>query len=204
MIAVIDYGAGNLHSVTNALDFIGCEHTITNNKNEILNADGAILPGVGAFGDALVNMSAFNTEEIIKEFLETGKPMLGICLGLQLLFEESEESPEKKGLSILKGRVKKFEKTFDGMKIPHIGWNSLNIKSDNGIFSGIEQGSYFYFVHSYYVCSDDKNAVSATCNYGIEFDCAVQKNNLIATQFHPEKSGAVGLKVLNNFVKMTR
>ena len=201
MIAIIDYGAGNLQSVKKAFDFIGAESVITDNP-EIINAcDRILLPGVGSFGDAMDSMAKSGLVETVKQNALSGKPFLGICLGLQLLFEESEESPGVKGLGIFKGKIKKFSSDM-GLKIPHIGWNSLEIKQKDGIFKNIPENSYVYFVHSYYLHAEDKNDIATVTKYGIDFHSAVGKNNIFATQFHPEKSGDVGLQVLRNFASM--
>ena len=201
MIAIIDYGAGNLQSVKKALDFIGAENIITDDPKVILSADKVLLPGVGSFGDAMDSMHKSGLVETIKECALSGKPFLGICLGLQLLFEESEESPGIKGLGIFKGKIKKFSSDM-GLKIPHIGWNSLNIKQNDTIFKGIPENSYVYFVHSYYLHAEDEKDIATVTNYGIDFHSAVGKGNIFATQFHPEKSGDVGLKILRNFASM--
>ena len=201
MIAIIDYGAGNLQSVKKALDFIGAENVITNDPKTILSADKILLPGVGSFGDAMDSMAKSGLVEIVKECALSGKPFLGICLGLQLLFEESEESPEVKGLGIFKGKIKRFPNDM-GLKIPHIGWNSLEIKQKDGIFKDIPENAYVYFVHSYYLHAEDENDIATVTNYGIDFHSAVGKNNVFATQFHPEKSGDVGLQILRNFASM--
>ncbi len=201
MIAIIDYGAGNLQSVKKAFDFIGAESVITDNP-EIINAcDRILLPGVGSFGDAMNSMTEKGLVETVKQNALSGKPFLGICLGLQLLFEESEESPGVQGLGIFKGKIKKFSSDM-GLKIPHIGWNSLEIKQKDGIFKGVSENSYVYFVHSYYLHAEDENDIACVTNYGIDFHSAVGKNNVFATQFHPEKSGDVGLQILKNFASM--
>ncbi len=201
MIAIIDYGAGNLQSVKKALDFIGAESVITDNP-EIINAcDKILLPGVGSFGDAMDSMNKKGLVETVKTNALSGKPFLGICLGLQLLFEESEETPNVKGLGIFKGKIKKFPNDI-GLKIPHIGWNSLEIRQTDTIFKDVPENSYVYFVHSYYLQADDENDVATVTNYGIDFHSAVGKNNIFATQFHPEKSGEVGLQILRNFANM--
>ena len=201
MIAIIDYGAGNLQSVKKALDFIGAENVITNDPKTILSADKILLPGVGSFGDAMDSMAKSGLVEIVKECALSGKTFLGICLGLQLLFEESEESPGVKGLGIFKGKIKRFPNDI-GLKIPHIGWNSLEIKQKDGIFKDIPENAYVYFVHSYYLHAEDENDIATITNYGIDFHSAVGKNNVFATQFHPEKSGDVGLQILRNFASM--
>lgn len=200
MIAIIDYGAGNLMSVQKALDFIGCQSIITDDRNKILSADGVILPGVGSFGDCMDSMRKKELDKAAIEAAQSGKPFLGICLGLQLLFESSEESPDVPGLGILKGKVKRIP-SAQGLKVPHMGWNSLTVKQSDGIFEGIKENAYVYFVHSYYLDAADKAQVAAITEYGITLDVAVQTGNLFATQFHPEKSGDVGLQILRNFSK---
>lgn len=204
MIAIIDYGAGNIQSVYKALKFIGADCKVTGDKDEILNADGAILPGVGSFGDAMDTMTKRGIKDTIIEYTKCGKPFLGICLGLQLLFPESEETPGVKGLDIFKGTITKIPNQNRTLKIPHMGWNNISIKQKNGIFKDIEGEPYVYFVHSFYLKAQDKDIVAATTQYGVEIDAAVQKGNIIATQFHPEKSGEVGLKMLKNFVEMVK
>ena len=201
MIAIIDYGAGNLQSVKKALDFIGAESVITDNIETINACDKILLPGVGSFGDAMDSMTQKDLVDTVKQNAMSGKPFLGICLGLQLLFEESEESPGVKGLGIFKGKIKKFSPDM-GLKIPHIGWNSLEIKQKDTLFKGIPENSYVYFVHSYYLHAEDENEIATVTNYGIDFHSAVGKNNIFATQFHPEKSGDVGLQILRNFASM--
>lgn len=203
MIAIIDYDAGNIQSVKNALKFIECDFKVTKDKNEIMNCDGAILPGVGSFGDAMDNMNKAGVTEIIKEFITTGKPLLGICLGLQLMFPGSEESAGVEGLNLFEGDVTRIP-NGDGLKIPHIGWNSIKILNKDGIFKGIEDEPYVYFVHSYYLNAKNKDIVSAQTEYGVTIDAAITYKNVTATQFHPEKSGEVGLKMLRNFVQMCK
>ena len=201
MIAIIDYGAGNLQSVKKAFDFIGAESVITDNPETINACDKILLPGVGSFGDAMDSMTQKGLVETVKQNAMSGKPFLGICLGLQLLFEESEESPGVNGLGIFKGKIKKFSPDM-GLKIPHIGWNSLEIKQKGTLFKDIPENSYVYFVHSYYLHAEDENEIATVTNYGIDFHSAVGKNNIFATQFHPEKSGDVGLQILRNFASM--
>lgn len=201
MIAIIDYGAGNLQSVKKAFDFIGAESVITDNPETINACDKILLPGVGSFGDAMDSMNKNGLVETVKQNALSGKPFLGICLGLQLLFEESEESPGVKGLGVFKGKIKKFSQDM-GLKIPHIGWNSLEIKQKDTLFKGIPENSYVYFVHSYYLHAEDENEIATVTNYGIDFHSAVGKDNIFATQFHPEKSGDVGLQILRNFASM--
>lgn len=198
MIAIIDYGAGNIQSVSKALAHIGCEAFITRDKDKILKADGAVLPGVGSFGDTMDTMTEYGIKDTVIEYAKSGKPFLGICLGLQLLFPKSEESPEAEGLGIFDGSITKIP-SGEGLKIPHIGWNSLNIKKSDGLFKGIGKNPYVYFVHSYFLNASDKSIVSAQTEYGVTIDAAVEKGNVFATQFHPEKSGETGLKILRNF-----
>ena len=198
MIAIIDYGAGNIQSVSKALAHIGCEAFITRDKDKILKADGAVLPGVGSFGDTMDTMIEYGIKDTVIEYAKSGKPFLGICLGLQLLFPKSEESPDANGLSIFDGSITKIP-SGEGLKIPHIGWNSLDIKKNDGLFKGIGKNPYVYFVHSYFLNASDKSIVSAQTEYGVTIDAAVEKGNVFATQFHPEKSGETGLKILRNF-----
>lgn len=199
MIAIIDYGAGNLSSVKKALDYLGAESEITQDGDKILSSSHIILPGVGSFADAMASMEERGLVEVVKEAAET-KRFLGICLGLQLLFESSEESPGVRGLGILPGKIVTIPKS-DGLKVPHIGWNSVSLKQIGGIFSGIDDESYFYFVHSYYLKGAGEDTVAAVTQYGTEIECAVQRGRLAAVQFHPEKSSTAGLKLLKNFVE---
>lgn len=197
MITVIDYGAGNLKSVEKAIKFIGCDCEITNDINKIENAKKLILPGVGSFGAAMDKLKATGIDQAIKNAVQKEIPLFGICLGLQLLFDYSEEG-NCEGLGILKGKIVKIPDK--GLKVPQIGWNTLSI-SGGDIFKGIDDGSYVYFVHSYYLDATDKSIVTATVDYATTLDVAVQCGNVHATQFHPEKSGEVGLKILENFVR---
>lgn len=199
MVSIIDYGAGNLMSVKKALDFIGAESEITADKDKIKNASHVILPGVGSFGDAMASMAERGLVDTVREAALSGKPFLGICLGLQLLFAESDESPAVPGLGVLDGKISLIPKN-DGLKVPHMGWNSVEIKQNSGIFKGIPNGSYFYFVHSFYLNGANVDEVAGTTQYGTEIQCAVEKGNLCATQFHPEKSGEIGLMLLKNFL----
>lgn len=199
MVAIIDYGAGNLSSVKKALDYLGAENEITQDREKILSATHIILPGVGSFEDAMNSMEERGLVDVVKEAAASGKPFLGICLGLQLLFESSEESPGAEGLGILKGKIVEIPKNT-GLKVPHMGWNSITVKQKDGIFKDIDDESYFYFVHSYYLKDAEEDVVAATTEYGVSIQCAVQKGNLCATQFHPEKSSKVGLKLLENFL----
>lgn len=203
MVAIIDYGAGNILSVQKALNYIGCENRVTSDAAEILSANGAILPGVGSFGDAMNHLDASGLIDAVKEFTDSGKPFLGICLGLQVLFERSEESEGVQGLSILEGEVKRFPNDM-GLKIPHIGWNSIEYNGECPIFKGLPQNPYVYFVHSYYLNAHNEDVVSTTADYGIKFHAAAWRGNIFATQFHPEKSGSVGLQILRNFVDLTK
>lgn len=202
MITVIDYGVGNLFSVEKALTAVGAKVIVTNDADAIKNADKLVLPGVGAFGDCMRELEKTGLVEVIKEEVANKKPLFGICVGLQLLFEESEESPNVSGLGILKGKIAKID--AKGQKLPHIGWNSLDIanaKRDIDIFKGLNENSYVYFVHSYHA-KPSEAIISASTIYGEKVTAAVAKDNVVATQFHPEKSGDVGLKILENFVKM--
>ncbi len=199
MIAIIDYGAGNLQSVKKALDFLGCDSVITSDSAVIDSASHVILPGVGSFGDAMDSIRERGLEDTIKRSADGSKPFLGICLGLQLLFEKSDESPGVQGLGIFDGSITLIPNT--GLKVPHMGWNSLDINQKNGVFEGIDDGTYFYFVHSYYLGNAGSEVVAATTEYGTHIQCAVQHGKVAATQFHPEKSGEAGLKLLTNFVK---
>lgn len=201
MIAIIDYDAGNIKSVEKAINYLGSECTITRDKDAILNADGVILPGVGSFGDAMGKLENYGLVPVIKEVAKRGIPFIGICLGLQLLFDESEESPGVKGLSLLKGKIKRFPNDA-GLKVPQIGWNSLKYDNPGRLFEGISEGAYVYFVHSYYLEAEDKNIVKASSQYGVNFHASVESGNIFACQFHPEKSSDVGLKILSNFLKI--
>ena len=201
MISIIDYGAGNLHSVKNALDFLGVQSIITDDSEKILGADKVILPGVGAFGNAMEALNGKGLTDVIKKVVEAGKPILGICLGMQLFFEESEETPGVQGIGVLKGRFVKIPKK-DGLKIPHMGWNSLEISGDSRILKDIGDEPYVYFVHSYYLEPEDCKVVSAYTEYGKKLAVAAEWGNIFATQFHPEKSGDTGLKILKNFIEL--
>lgn len=200
MVAIIDYGAGNLSSVKKALDYLGAESEITQDKDKILSASHIILPGVGSFGDAMASMNERGLVDTVKKVAKE-KYFLGICLGLQLLFESSDESPNVEGLGILNGKIISIPKD-NGLKVPHIGWNSVSLKQKDGIFKNIDDESYFYFVHSFYLDGADKDVVAGVTNYGVEIECAIQKGKLCATQFHPEKSSKVGLALLKNFLEM--
>ena len=203
MIAIIDYDAGNIKSVEKALNYLGEEVKITRNREEILAADGVILPGVGAFGDAMEKLHTYGLVEVIREVAAQGKPFLGICLGLQLLFESSEETPGVEGLHLLDGRIKRIPAT-DDLKIPHIGWNDLTFPVQGRLFRGVEEHPYVYFVHSYYLEAADPSIVTATTEYGTLIHASVEQGNIFACQFHPEKSSRVGRKILQNFVTITK
>ena len=199
MIAVIDYDAGNIKSVEKALQYLGQDVRITRDAEEILSADRVILPGVGAFGDAMEKLSGYGLTDVIKKYTGSGKPFLGICLGLQLIFDESEESQGVKGLGLVPGRIRRIP-DGPGRKVPQIGWNDIKTNPDSRLFRGIADGSYVYFVHSYYLDAADKSVVAATTEYGVKIDAAVEAGNIYACQFHPEKSSKVGLEILKNFL----
>lgn len=201
MIAIIDYGAGNLQSVAKAMAFIGHPAEVTGDPEKLLRAERAILPGVGSFGDAMNALRKAGMEEPIVEFARSGRPLLGICLGMQLLFEGSEESPGIKGLGLLEGEISRIP-AGPGLKIPHIGWNSLRIRQQSGLFEGLAGEPYVYFVHSYYLHAKDRSVVSSQTDYGVAIDASIASGNLHATQFHPEKSGRAGLQMLRNFMKV--
>ncbi len=202
MIAIIDYGVGNLASVNKAFTFIGVDSVITSRPDEILAAEKVVLPGVGAFADAMSSLEKSNMLSVIRQVAAKGTPLLGICLGMQLLFDYSTEGGERvPGLGLLKGSITQFPLDM-GLKVPHMGWNSLSIKQTDGLFKGIREHSYVYFVHSYYLTAQDSSEVAAACSYGITYDAAVAKGNIMGTQFHPEKSGEVGLNILRNFAAL--
>ena len=201
MIAIIDYDAGNIKSVEKALQYLGQETVLTREPEVILNAERAVLPGVGAFGDAMEKLRGYGLEPVIRDFVATGKPFLGICLGLQLLFSESEESPGVKGLGLLPGRIRRIPEG-EGRKVPQIGWNDISIRPDSRLFAGVRDHSYVYFVHSYYLEAERPEDVAATTEYGALIHAAVESGNVFACQFHPEKSSDVGLKILKNFISL--
>lgn len=203
MIAIIDYDAGNIKSVEKALLFLGAEVVLTRDAGEILRADHIILPGVGAFGDAMEKLHRYGLVEVIREAAGRGIPFLGICLGLQLMFESSEESPGVEGLSLLPGKIVKIPAEA-GLKIPHIGWNSLTYPNPGRLFKGIPESSYVYFVHSYYLKAKEASIVTAATEYGTVIHASVEKGNIFACQFHPEKSSEVGLTILKNFISINR
>lgn len=201
MVVIIDYDAGNIKSVEKALRYLGEEVIVTRDKDTILHAEKVILPGVGAFEDAMNKIRMYELEEVIKAVIQKGTPFLGICLGLQLLFESSEEGAKTKGLGILPGKIIRIPET-DGLKVPHMGWNSLHFPKKSVLFAGISEESYVYFVHSYYLKAGDESIVAATTEYGTCIHAAVEKDNVFACQFHPEKSSAVGLQILKNFIRI--
>ena len=203
MIAIIDYDAGNIKSVQKAIEYLGEDVIITRDPEVILNASRVILPGVGAFGDAMEKLHKYNLVDVIKEVVKREIPFLGICLGLQLLFEKSDETPGVQGLGILKGEIKRIPDNGE-LKIPHIGWNSLSYPNKGRLYEGISEESYVYFVHSYYLDAEDKNIVVATTEYGTTIHASVEQGNVFACQFHPEKSSSVGLKILDNFLKISK
>lgn len=199
MIAIIDYGVGNLFSLRCSLKKIGVDSIVTNNKEDIKNASNLILPGVGAFGDAAEKLEQTGLTPVIKEVVADGKPLLGICLGMQMLFDKSYEYGEHKGLGLIKGEVRPLAGQIKELKIPHMGWNSLQFKNGkSGLFKYIDEGDYVYFVHSYYAKCQEQSLI-ATSDYGIEVAAAVSNKNVYGTQFHPEKSGNIGLKILQAF-----
>ena len=201
MIGIIDYDAGNLRSVEKALQYLGKETIVTRDPEQIRKADKVILPGVGAFGDAMKKLQEYHLDTLIHEIADSGKPLLGICLGLQLLFEESEESPGVEGLGILEGKIRRIPEG-EGLKVPHIGWNSLHLEHNGRLFRNIPENSYVYFVHSYYLEAKDPEIVKASTEYGVHIHASVEKNNLFACQFHPEKSSETGLQILKNFAEL--
>lgn len=201
MIAIIDYDAGNIKSVEKAVIKLGYDCVITRDKQILESADKLILPGVGSFKDAMDNLDSYGLTEEIKELvLKKQKPILGICLGLQLMFDSSEESEGVEGLGLLKGKIVRIPEG-EGRKIPHMGWNSLAFPKKSVLFDGIDEGSFVYFVHSYYLQSEDKSIVAATCEYGEMIEASVECGNIFATQFHPEKSSSVGMRILKNYLE---
>lgn len=201
MVAVIDYDAGNIKSVENALVSFGQEAVVTREKSVILSADHVILPGVGAFGDAMEKLHRYDLVDILRTVATQGTPFLGICLGLQLMFDSSEESEGVEGLGILPGKVCRIPEGQE-LKIPHIGWNSLQYPHAGRLFEGVPEGSYVYFVHSYYLQAADESIVKAVTEYGTHIHASVEKDNVFACQFHPEKSSEIGLRILNNFLQI--
>ena len=204
MISIVDYGMGNLRSVSKAFETQGYAAHITSSPDEIRNANGLVLPGVGAFGECMANLERHGLVEPIKEYISSGKPFLGICLGFQILFETSEESPGVSGLGHFKGKVVRFPDFGEKrIKVPQMGWNRINFQPGSPVLNNIPEGTWFYFVHSYYVKPESNGLSVITSNYGIEFAAAVEKDNIFACQFHPEKSGQQGLELVKNFARLT-
>lgn len=203
MIGIIDYDAGNIRSVEKALAYLGEETVVSREPEILMKADKVILPGVGSFGVAMENLHKYNLVPMIKDLVHKGTPLLGICLGLQLLFESSEETPGVEGLGILKGKILKIPSS-EGLKIPHMGWNSLHLQNNGRLFKDIPEDTYVYFVHSYYLQAEDPEIVKAVTNYSTWIHASVEKNNVFACQFHPEKSSKYGLKILENFAKIEK
>ena len=203
MIAIIDYDAGNIKSVEKALAYLGEEAVVSRNPEVILKADKVILPGVGSFGQAMENLHRYGLVPVIRELVDNHTPFLGICLGLQLLFESSEETPGVEGLGILKGKILRIPPA-EGLKIPHMGWNSLHLQNNGRLFKDIPEDTYVYFVHSYYLQAEDPQTVKATTQYSTMIHASVEKDNVFACQFHPEKSSRFGLKILENFAKLEK
>jgi len=201
VIAIIDYDAGNIKSVEKALIHLGEEPVITRDKEVILSSDKVILPGVGAFGDAMAKLKEYGLIDVIQKVVEKKTPFLGICLGLQLMFESSEESKGVEGLGLLKGHILRIPEK-EGLKIPHMGWNNIKVREDAKLFKNLPEDPYVYFVHSYYLKAEDPAVVAATTDYSVTIHAAVEKDNLFACQFHPEKSSDVGLQILKNFIEI--
>ena len=200
MIAIIDYDAGNIKSVEKAFQFLGSDVVVTRDKNEIYKADHVVLPGVGAFGDAMARINEYRLKDVISTVVDKKIPFLGICLGLQLLFDFSDESADTEGLGILNGKILKIP-SVNNLKVPQIGWNSLKFPNEGRLFKGVDEDSYVYFVHSFYLKADDPSIVVATTEYGTTIHAAVEKDNVFACQFHPEKSSEVGMQILKNFIE---
>ena len=196
-IAILDYGAGNIKSVSKALDFLGTEHKITDSPKEIAKCDKLIFPGVGNFGDVMTLLTKKKLIEPIRLFISSGKPYLGICLGLQILYDSSEESPGINGFKILKGNVRMLKTE---LKVPHIGWNTIKFRKKSKLFNRISNDNYFYFVHSYHVNPEDNGSILTTTDYGMEFVSGIEQGNVYAVQFHPEKSSRLGLRLIENFL----
>ena len=206
MIAIIDYGMGNLRSVQKGFEAVGAKAIVTSDSKKILSARSVVLPGVGAFKACMDNLEKFNLIDTVKQSVQSGKPFLGICLGLQLLFSQAEEFGSVSGLGILKGKVVGFKdapNSGDPLKIPHMGWNNVEVKPSHPLFDSVPNQSYFYFVHSYYVVPEDRTTVATITNYGIEFVSGIHHENIHAFQFHPEKSQQLGLTVLKNFSRLS-
>lgn len=202
-LVIVDYGMGNLRSVEKALEKLGTSPVISSRADDICNGDGIIVPGVGAFGDAMAELGRLGLVEVLRGRAKEGVPLLGICLGLQILFDRSEEAPGVEGLGLVRGDVRRFSLPSE-FKIPHMGWNALRITPNSRLFAGIPDGSHVYFVHSYYVCPKDDSVVAATSDYGSPFAAAIEMGNLFGVQFHPEKSQTVGLQILTNFINFVR
>lgn len=202
MIAVIDYGMGNLRSVQKALEEVGARTKVTSKPSDVKRCSKVVFPGVGAFGDAMKELRRLGLDDAIRGAIVSGKPFLGLCLGLQLLFEKSEEAPGVKGLCMLKGDVKRFRLVREGLKVPHMGWNTIEERAESPLLNDLPDHPFVYFVHSYYVRPKDASVVLTTTDYGIRFASSVRKENIYGLQFHPEKSQAVGLKMLDNFVRL--
>lgn len=205
MVAIIDYDAGNIKSVEKAFEYLGAPTIVTRDPKEIFSADRVVLPGVGAFGDAMRRLSEYELIPTIKEVVSKELPFMGICLGQQLLFDSSEEADGVSGLGILRGKLCRIPETDsrgNSYKIPQIGWNNLKFPRQGRLFKGIDQDSYVYFVHSYYLHADDRNIVTATCDYNVQVDASVESGNVFACQFHPEKSAEVGMQILKNFLEI--
>ena len=203
MIGIIDYDAGNIRSVEKAFAYLGEQTVVSRDPSVLMKADKVVLPGVGSFGDAMGNLHKYGLVPVIHDMVNSGKPLLGICLGLQLLFESSEETPGVEGLGILKGRILKIPPA-PSLKIPHMGWNSLHLQNHGRIFRDIPEDMYVYFVHSYYLHAEEPEIVKAVTDYSTEIHASVEKGNVFACQFHPEKSSRYGLKILENFAKLDR
>lgn len=203
MISILDYGAGNLKSVVNAFRYLGCEVEITNDAQRLMQSQAAVLPGVGSFGDAASCLEKSGLWQPVLDYISGGRPFLGICLGMQLLFQESEESPGVQGLGVFPGKICRIP-DGEGLKIPHIGWNSLDQKIETGLLRGIPEESYVYFVHSYYLHTPQREIVSACTQYGVTIDASIESGNVFAAQFHPEKSGQTGLLMLKNFADIAK
>ena len=205
MVTIIDYDAGNIKSVEKAFDYLGAKTVVSRNPEDIYRGDHVVLPGVGAFGDAMNRIREYGLEDVIKEVIKKGVPFLGICLGQQLLFDYSEESDNVAGLGILRGGILQMpqkDKEGNSYKIPQIGWNNLTFPNKGRLFKGIDEGAYVYFVHSYYLKAEDRSIVTATTDYSVTVDASVESGNVFACQFHPEKSADVGMQILKNFLEV--
>lgn len=201
MVAILDYDAGNIKSVEKAFKYLGADVVTTRDEKEILRADHVVLPGVGAFGDAMGKLNEYGLVDVIKKTVSSDIPFIGICLGLQLMFDSSDESEGAKGLGIFRGKIRRIP-AEGGLKVPQIGWNDLTYVKEGRLFKGIPEHSYVYFVHSYYLDAQDKDIVTATTDYGVRVEASVEKGNVFACQFHPEKSSEVGMQILKNFLEV--